>query len=157
MSNPIVFLFPGQGSQFVGMGKFLAEDPIANPIFQEANDVLRYDLTKLMFEGPEETLKQTQYAQPAILSMEVAIGKILFAKGKKPIVMAGHSLGEYACVVMSDAMKFSDAVLAVHKRGIYMQEAVPVGKGTMSAVLGLDDDSIVEKTCKEVTDQGFFS
>lgn len=150
-----VFLFPGQGSQFVGMGKFLSDDSTAKKIFEEANASLSYDLTKLMWEGPEDTLKQTQYAQPAILSVEIAIGKILAEKNIKPSMMAGHSLGEYACLVLSGAMNFSDAVMAVHKRGIYMQQAVPLGKGTMSAVLGLEDDSIVEKTCKEISEQGF--
>lgn len=149
------FLFPGQGSQFVGMGSFLSTHLEAQLVFDEANTILNYDLTKLMFEGPDETLKQTQFAQPAILSVEVAIGRILFKRGIRPTVMAGHSLGEYACLVMSDAMRFSDAVLAVHKRGIYMQQAVPLGQGTMSAVLGLEDDSVVEKTCKEITHQGF--
>lgn len=153
--HQFAFLFPGQGSQFVGMGNFLKENPIASKVFQEANEVLQYDLTKLMFEGPEDTLKQTQYAQPAILSVEIAIARILFERGIRPTIMAGHSLGEYACVVMSDAMSFSDAVMAVHKRGQYMQAAVPLGKGTMSAVLGLEDDSIVEKTCREISDQGF--
>lgn len=149
------FLFPGQGSQFVGMGKFLDTNPIAKEVFAQANEALGYNLTKLMWEGPEDELKQTQNAQPAILTVEVAIGRILLDKGFKPSIMAGHSLGEYSCLVLSGAMEFQDAVTAVNKRGIYMQQAVPLGKGTMAAVLGLEDDSIVEQACKEISAQGF--
>lgn len=155
MSKQFAFLFPGQGSQFVGMGKFLADHPTAKKIFQEANEALGFDLTRLMWEGPEDELKQTQNAQPAILTVEVAIGRILLEKGFKPIIMAGHSLGEYSCLVLSGAMNFKDAVRAVNKRGVYMQQAVPLGKGTMAAVLGLEDDSIVEQVCIEVSSQGF--
>lgn len=155
MTKQYVFLFPGQGSQFVGMGKFLAEHFIAKSTFQEANHALGFDLTKLMWEGPEEELKQTQNAQPAILAVEVTIGRILLDKGIQPSIMAGHSLGEYACLVLSGAMEFQDAIVAVHQRGKYMQEVVPVGKGTMTAVLGLEDDAIVESVCKEISDQGF--
>jgi [acyl-carrier-protein] S-malonyltransferase len=155
MSKQYAFLFPGQGSQFVGMGKFLSDNPIAKSVFQEANAALGFDLTKLMWEGPEDELKQTQNAQPAILTVEVAIGRILQDRGFKPVVMAGHSLGEYSCLVISAAMTFADAVRAVNKRGIYMQQAVPLGKGTMAAVLGLDDDSIVEQVCAEISAQGF--
>jgi [acyl-carrier-protein] S-malonyltransferase len=155
MSKQYAFLFPGQGSQFVGMGKFLVDHPIAKEIFQEANSALGFDLTKLMWEGPEDELKQTQNAQPAILTVEVAIGRILQSKGIEPTVMAGHSLGEYSCLVIGGSIPFSDAVRAVNKRGIYMQQAVPLGKGTMAAVLGLDDDTVVEKACSEVSAQGF--
>lgn len=155
MSKEYAFLFPGQGSQFVGMGQFLADHPTGKKTFQEADEVLGGKLTKLMWEGPEDELKQTQNAQPAILTVEVAIGRILLEKGIKPTIMAGHSLGEYSCLVLSGAMEFKDAVAAVNKRGIYMQQAVPLGKGTMAAVLGLEDDSIVEQVCKEVSAQGF--
>jgi [acyl-carrier-protein] S-malonyltransferase len=149
------FLFPGQGSQFVGMGKFLSNNEIAKKTFQEADSVLGFSLTKLMWEGPEDELKQTQNAQPAILTVEVAIGRILQDRGIEPTIMAGHSLGEYSCLVISAAMTFADAVRAVNKRGIYMQQAVPLGKGTMTAILGLEDDSVVEKVCEEVSAQGF--
>lgn len=155
MSKQYAFLFPGQGSQFVGMGKFLADHPIAKEVFLEANSALGFDLTKLMWEGPEDELKQTQNAQPAILTVEVAIGRILQSKGIQPTIMAGHSLGEYSCLVIGGSIPFADAVRAVNKRGIYMQQAVPLGKGTMAAVLGFEDDSIVEKACKEISDQGF--
>ncbi|MEZ4846986.1 MAG: ACP S-malonyltransferase [Bdellovibrionota bacterium] len=155
MSKQYAFLFPGQGSQFVGMGQFLAEHPIAKEVFQQANEALGFNLTKLMWEGPEDELKQTQNAQPAILTVEVAIGRILQSKGIQPTIMAGHSLGEYSCLVIGGSIPFVDAVRAVNKRGIYMQQAVPLGKGTMAAVLGLTDDSIVEKACKEISDQGF--
>ncbi len=155
MGKSYAFLFPGQGSQFVGMGQFLADHPTAKKTFLEANEALGFDLTKLMWEGPEDELKQTQNAQPAILTVEVAIGRILLEKGFKPTVMAGHSLGEYSCLVLGGAMEFKDAVRAVNKRGIYMQQAVPLGKGTMAAVLGLEDDSIVEQVCKEISAQGF--
>jgi [acyl-carrier-protein] S-malonyltransferase len=154
MSKQYAFLFPGQGSQFVGMGQFLVDHPIAKKTFQEANDALGYDLTKIMWEGPEDELKATQNAQPAILTVEVAIGRILQDKGIQPTIMAGHSLGEYSCLVISAAMTFADAVRSVNKRGIYMQQAVPLGKGTMAAVLGLDD-LIVEKACEEISAQGF--
>lgn len=154
MSKQYAFLFPGQGSQFVGMGQFLADHPIAKKTFEEANEALGYDLTKIMWEGPEDELKATQNAQPAILTVEVAIGRILQDKGIQPTIMAGHSLGEYSCLVISAAMTFADAVRAVNKRGIYMQQAVPLGKGTMAAVLGLED-AIVEKTCEEISAQGF--
>lgn len=148
-----VFLFPGQGSQKVGMGDYLKEIPLCNEIFQKADQSLGFSITELMEKGPEEELTKTYHAQPAILTVAVAMGRYLMENGIMPSMMAGHSLGEYACLVLSDAMRFEDAVKAVHHRGKYMQEAVALGVGTMSAVLGLDDN-IIEQVCEEVTNDG---
>ena len=147
------FLFPGQGSQAVGMGSYLKNNPIAAEVFSVADEVLGYPLTKMMFEGPEETLKETQNAQPAILSVSVAIGRILREKGISPIVMAGHSLGEYSALVCAQSLEFKDAVKLVHLRGKFMQESVPLGVGTMSAILGAEDQ-VVEDVCREVSQEG---
>lgn len=148
-----VFLFPGQGSQSVGMGKYLSEIPSCKKTFDEVSKVLGDDFVKLMWEGPEDILTQTFNAQPAILSVSVAIGRYLMENGVTPTIMAGHSLGEYTCLVLSNAMTFSDALLAVQARGQFMQEAVPAGQGTMCAVLGVED-SLIEEVCNEVTQNG---
>jgi [acyl-carrier-protein] S-malonyltransferase len=148
-----VFLFPGQGSQHVGMGQYLLEQGIGKDTFEQANQALGQDLTKLMLEGPEEQLQHTANAQPAILTVAVAIGRYLMANGIQPEKMAGHSLGEYACLVLSNALAFEDAVKAVHQRGQFMQDAVPLGVGTMAAILGAED-KLVEEVCAQVTDEG---
>lgn len=135
------FVFPGQGSQFVGMGKDLAEKRL-----EEANAILGFDLLKICFEGPEEELKRTEITQPAILTVSVAAYEHLKIR---PEVMAGHSLGEYSALVAAGALKFSDAVKLVHLRGKFMQEAVPEGKGAMAAVLGASREKIAE-ICKQV-------
>ena len=129
------FLFPGQGSQYVGMGKALAEGfPAAADLFEEANDALGYDLRKLCFEGPESDLTLTKNTQPAILTVSIAAHRMVTAEtGLQADVVAGHSLGEYSALVAAGALRFSDAVKAVHLRGKFMQEAVPAGKGAMSA------------------------
>lgn len=133
-----VFLFPGQGSQSVGMGKSLVENfPLAKLLFEEANDALRFDLRKLCFEGPESDLKLTQNTQPAILTHSVAAFRVLQAEtGQRPDFVAGHSLGEYSALVAAQALPFAEAVVLVNKRGQFMQEAVPVGTGGMAAMIG---------------------
>jgi len=144
------FLFPGQGSQYVGMGKDLKENfKVAADIFAEADEALHEDLTKLCFEGPEDDLKLTRNTQPAILTVSIAALRVLQQEtGLVPAMTAGHSLGEYSALVASGALRFADAVTIVRKRGTFMQEAVPVGVGGMAAVLGMETDAL-EKICRE--------
>jgi len=139
----VAFLFPGQGSQVVGMGKELAEKhSIANEIFREADDALGFKLSQLCFEGPEDQLRLTENTQPAILTTSVAAWRVLDERGFQPDFAAGHSLGEYSAHVAVGTMRFSDAVRAVRNRGKYMQEAVPVSTGTMAAILGMPFDEV---------------
>ncbi|WP_053956967.1 ACP S-malonyltransferase [Inediibacterium massiliense] len=139
----IAFVFPGQGAQYVGMGEEISKHyKVANEIFQEATLSVGYDMKKMCFEGPEEELKKTENTQPAILTTCIAIAKVLEEKGIHPQVTAGLSLGEYASLVISGAMEFKDAVALVKKRGKYMQEAVPLGVGTMAAILGMDREDL---------------
>ena len=149
------FVFPGQGSQYVGMGRSVAEAfPEARRTFQEADDALGRALSKLIFEGPEEELRLTQNTQPAILTVSVACLRALRSAGfPEPVAAAGHSLGEYAALVAAGALGFADAVRLVEQRGRFMQEAVPVGEGGMAAVIGLDVDE-VESLCQEVSRPG---
>jgi [acyl-carrier-protein] S-malonyltransferase len=135
------FLFPGQGSQFVGMGKSLCDNfVLAKQTFEEANDALRFDLRKVCFEGPESDLKLTHLTQPAILTHSVAAFRVLTSETPlRPDVVAGHSLGEYSALVAAGALNFADAVRLVNKRGTFMQEAVPVGTGAMAALVGADE------------------
>ena len=142
-SSSIALLFPGQGSQTVGMGKDLAEKyPIARQTFQEADDALGYKLSQLCFEGPEEQLRLTEITQPAILTVSIAALRVLETQIPKPAFVAGHSLGEYSAHVASGTIKFADAVRTVRNRGKYMQEAVPVGVGAMAAILGMELEKI---------------
>ncbi len=145
----IAFLFPGQGSQAAGMGKELAAMyPPAQRTFEEADEALGLKLSQICFEGPDEKLKLTEITQPAILTMSVAVYRVLREKGIMPAITAGHSLGEYSAHVAAGTLQFEDAVRTVHRRGRYMQEAVPVGKGAMAAVLGMTISSL-RKICEE--------
>src|SRR5437879_9968653 len=138
MTNSIAFIFPGQGSQVVGMGKDLASHhPIARQTFEEADEALGYKLSQLCFEGPEEQLRLTEITQPAILTASIAAWRVLDEKGIKPAFAAGHSLGEYSAHVAAGTLPFVDAVRTVRDRGRYMQEAVPAGQGGMAAILGM--------------------
>jgi [acyl-carrier-protein] S-malonyltransferase len=144
-NSSIAFLFPGQGSQAVGMGKELAENyPVARRTFEEADEALGYKLSQVCFEGPEEKLKLTEVTQPAILTASVAAWRVLQEKGLKPDFVAGHSLGEYSAHVAAGTLAFADAVRTVRNRGQYMQEAVPVGVGAMAAILGMSLDKVSE-------------
>jgi [acyl-carrier-protein] S-malonyltransferase len=141
--NIIALLFPGQGSQAVGMGKDLAEKyPLARQTFEEADDALGYKLSTLCFEGPEDQLRLTEITQPAILTASTAVLRVLETRIPKPCYVAGHSLGEYSAHVASGTFSFADAVRTVRNRGKYMQEAVPVGVGTMAAILGMDLEKV---------------
>lgn len=152
-AETIAFLFPGQGSQTVGMGRDLAEHfPAAKAVFDEADEALGYSLSQLCFEGPEEQLKQTAFTQPAILTVSVAAARVLAERGITPAVAAGHSLGEYSAHVVAGTFSFADAVRTVRARGQFMQEAVPEGKGAMSAILGLEADHISD-LCQQASDE----
>lgn len=143
----IAFLFPGQGSQTVGMGKALAEsDSTIMEIFERADETLNFKLSNIIFEGPQEELTLTTNAQPALLTTSIAILQYFKKSGINPDFVAGHSLGEYSALVAAEAFSFEEGVRAVRKRGEYMEEAVPNGEGTMAAVLGLDRETLTEVT-----------
>lgn len=144
----IAFVFPGQGAQYVGMGAELARlYPQFHRYFEEASEALGFNLARLCFEGPEETLKETANTQPAILTMSVAAMALLRENGIVPQVVAGLSLGEYSALVTAGSLEFARAVRLVRQRGIFMQEAVPLGQGTMAAILGLSGEQ-VEAICQ---------
>jgi [acyl-carrier-protein] S-malonyltransferase len=141
----IAFVFPGQGSQYVGMGKDIYEHyPVAKEVFQQASDALGYDVADLCFNGPVEELNRTFRTQPCILTVSSALNSVLKEKGIQPSVVAGHSLGEYSALVAAEVISLEDSVSLTEKRGRFMQEAVPEGKGLMAAILGLDREKVDE-------------
>lgn len=143
-------MFPGQGAQYAGMGRGLVQEyPAASAVFDEADRALGFALSRLCFEGPEDELRLTVNTQPAILTVSVAIDRILAERGIRPDFAAGHSLGEYSALVAAGAIELPDAVRTVRRRGQYMQEAVPVGQGAMAAILGLDADAVAA-VCAEM-------
>ncbi|MEE8586069.1 MAG: ACP S-malonyltransferase [Acidobacteriota bacterium] len=143
------FVFPGQGSQFAGMGRDLHEAvPEARAVFEEADKALGFPLSQLCFEGPDEQLELTENTQPAILTVSVALFRALRARGKRPSLVAGHSLGEYSALVAAGCLRFADAVRIVRKRGRFMQKAVPLGTGAMAAILGLEA-AAVQDACRQ--------
>ena len=144
----VAFLFPGQASQYTGMGKELAEKyPAAKAVFDEADKALGISVSKLCFEGTEDELKLTANTQPSILTVSVAVYRVLEEKGIRPDYVAGHSLGEYSALVAAGSLKFADAVKLVRKRGTYMQEAVPAGQGAMAAIMGISPADVLD-VCK---------
>ena len=148
----VAFVFPGQASQYPGMGKELAEKyPAAKAVFDEADKALGFSISKICFEGTEEELKLTANTQPAILTVSVAVYRVLAELKLTPDFVAGHSLGEYSALVAAGSLKFSDAVQLVRKRGTYMQEAVPAGQGAMAAIMGLSP-AVVADVCKRAAE-----
>ncbi len=148
----IACVFPGQASQYPGMGKELADNhPAARRVFEEADDALGFSISRICFAGTEEELKQTANTQPAILTCSVATYRVLVEKGIRPDYVAGHSLGEYSALVAAGSLSFADAVRLMRKRGTYMQEAVPAGQGAMAAILGLSP-AVVTDACKRAAE-----
>lgn len=146
----IAFVFPGQGAQFAGMGKDLSDNfSVAREVFEEANDAVGFNLASLCFNGPEEDLKLTTNTQPAILTVSIAALRVLQQEtGLQPAYAAGHSLGEFSALVCAGTLAFADAVRTVRQRGAFMQEAVPVGVGSMAAMMGLENEAL-EAICAE--------
>lgn len=154
MNRKFAFVFPGQGSQSVGMlAELTAEFPIVQQTFAEASEALGYDLWQLIAQGPESDLNETHRTQPALLTASVAVFRLWQQQqGAAPVYLAGHSLGEYSALVCAGALSLADAVKLVELRGRYMQAAVPAGTGAMSAIIGLDD-ALIQKACQEAAQQ----
>lgn len=151
--SKLAFVFPGQGAQKIGMGKdFYDHYDVAKKLFKEADEALGYSIMNMCFEGPDTDLMMTANTQPAILTISCIANEILKENGIQPDITGGHSLGEYSALVAAGVMNFQDAVALVHKRGAYMQEAVPVGEGGMAAIIGVDRDKIIE-ICKGINDE----
>lgn len=150
----VAFIFPGQGSQYAGMGRQLADhSTAARAVFNEADEALGFSVSELCFNGPEEDLQLTANTQPAILTSSVAVYRVLAAQGIRPDFVAGHSLGEYSALVAAGTLSLSDAVRLVRRRGQLMQEAVPVGVGAMAAILGIDATKVTEACAAAANDQ----
>lgn len=148
----VAFVFPGQASQYPGMGKELADKyPVARAVFDEADKALGYSISKICFEGSEDDLKLTANTQPAILTVSIAAFRVLEEKRIYPDFVAGHSLGEYSALVAAGSLKFADAVRLVRKRGTYMQDAVPAGQGAMAAIMGISP-AVVQDACKRAAE-----
>jgi len=149
----IAFIFPGQGSQSIGMGKELYEKfPVAKAVFDAADEALGFSITELCFNGPEEELRKTCNTQPAILTVSIACYEVLKSHGIMPTIVGGHSLGEYSALVVAGALSFADAVRLVRKRGELMQAAVPLGEGSMAAILGLDRQTVMD-VCQQAQEK----
>lgn len=152
--SKIAFIFPGQGSQKVGMGaELVANDEACKAFYDRADQALNFKLSKYMLEGPQEELTLTYHAQPALLTTGVMIASKLIEAGITPDYTAGHSLGEYGSFVIAESLSFEDAVKIVHKRGLYMNEAVPAGLGAMAAILGMEEEPL-KGVCAEITEDG---